>query len=449
MNQEVFHSDYLEDSQYLEYFINTTLTTDTLHVPFQKKKYNPSMYLFKCSVKLAVRNILQKLISHKASNGTLIIHQKLEDDSLIGKDVEEDLDILIKEAGLDYNGESQSLPQDGSKSVEGLTKQYRKGNEVKCQYCYVYTQYMIEVCKCCLENACYTCFIKRNMTTIINSVNSLLIVNKRICEYKLLEYLKSIIQCNICKDTGKFKSYINTYIETYDTCIINKYDKLHDINFYAIENTQLSSHILDLDKYIKKYKISIGNILEYGYFIEFENDMLTIKLNVETVKQLLHNVKHKSHITCDVIKVNVKYTTYFVLDVIYNKCIIYGTKRLKNIYSKGINSSKPGKNINEGVATIPNDPNYVQPTLNSKNPTQSGHDFSESGVSIEIELGDSNPVQTVEPEISQEQGMLFIHGWNQFCYTMNKLLSLYMHEGGTKYALVQVLIDNINDIPLK
>ena len=287
-------SDYLRDGQDLDAFINSTL--DEL-IPAQAVQAHASssiadatinLDLFKSSVKLAMRNVVKKLITHERKK---LITGELE----------------------------------------------------KCIYCLSDTSNIINVCVCGLENVCYTCFMKRNMDLVIQHANPSLINEHtdRICEHKLLELLK-VINCQVCGDNSHLKASIDKYKLHYDEPIIKSYDILHDINYYALENKQLFEHISNFDVYIKLFKNPVG-LTEFGYVLEISQSpdpVLTIKLNSATCENILSKIHKTGKVSCSDIKLQIKNTQYFVLDAIYYKCVEYGMAYLEKIRQPDMDETK-------------------------------------------------------------------------------------------------------------
>ena len=337
MNQP---GDYLRDGRELEAFINLTLDeilpepiiahgTNTASSSIDKPA--DTLDLFESSVKLAVRNVVKKLVTH------------------------------------DQNPHAMELQ--------------------KCVYCLSDTSNIIKVCVCGLENVCFTCFMKRNMDLVIQHASPDLIVNKRICEHRVLELLK-VITCQVCGDNSALLSSIQKYKLHYDETIIKKYDILHDINYYALENKQIFDHISNFDVYIKLFKHPAG-LTEFGYALEIsqalEGTILTIKLNSATLENILSKQLQKTNVACCAIKLNTKHTQYFVLDAIYYKCVEY------------------------------------------------------SMAYLEMQ-------KSVEEQSAYSR---FLIKWNRLCCSINRLINVYMtNEECKTYSFCKVLLDILKAIPV-
>lgn len=292
MNQS---SDYLRAGQDLDAFINSTL--DEL-IPASATNIvqgrasssaagaTANLDLFKSSVKLALRNVVKKLITHE---------------------------------------------------MKPITAELQN-----CVYCLSDTSNIINVCVCGLENVCYTCFMKRNMDLVTQHANPS-IINKhtnRICEHKLLELVK-VINCQVCGDNSHLKASIDKYKLHYNAPIVKNYDILHDINYYALENKQIFEHISNFDVYIKLFKNPAG-LTEFGYVLEISqspNAILTIKLNSATRENILSKIHQKGQVSSSEIKLKIKHTHYFVLDAIYYKCVEYGLAYLEKLKQPAMNET--------------------------------------------------------------------------------------------------------------
>lgn len=340
-------SDYLSDGLDLDVFINSTVdelipapVTDIVHegqvqASSSIADVTINLDLFKSSVKLAMRNVVKKLITHE---------QKLQ-------------------------------------VTNGLQK---------CVYCLSDTSNIINVCVCGLENVCYTCFMKRNMDLVIQHTTQDLIDKhtNRICEHKLLDLLK-VINCQVCCDNCHLKASIDRYKLHYDETTIKKYDILHDINYYALENKQLFEHISNFDVYIKLFKNPVG-LTEFGYVLEISqapDPVLTIKLNCASQETILSKIHQKGRVSSSEIKMKIKNTHYFVLDAIYYKCVEYGMAYLEKIKQADLDEAK---------------------------------------------------VHSV-----------FLVKWNRLCCSINRLIQYYMdNSASSKYEICVVFLDILKTIPI-
>lgn len=285
-------TDYLRDGRELETFINSTLD-DLIQNPVSEHTSsiatkNPEpVCLFKISIKLALRNVIKKLISHDQKPGIVS----------------------------------------------------------SCIFCLCDKATIINVCKCGLESVCYQCFIKRNSEEILQHATPSIIdkMTNRICEVKLLEIVM-VINCQVCGDISPLKSSIDKYILAYDTDKIESCDILHDIDYYTLQNKQLFEHISNFDIHHdprhalsspEHIKLDIG-FTEFGYALEIIPDpdsLLIIKLNTATQDLILRYVQHKGDLnfTNGEIKIKIQKMQYFVLDAIYYKCVAFGLKYLEKM----------------------------------------------------------------------------------------------------------------------
>ena len=221
-----------------------------------------------------------------------------------------------------------------------------------CIACGVTQNTVLNTCKCGIETFCYTCMKTRYSEKIVNScissmqrldgskLNSTTKVFEshdctKINVLEILNVVKNVVCCNICKNTAKFKQLCND-VHDYKT-IYNKYNpaSYSIIHMELLENKSVVDIIPTLLSVSTIRKSTDKSILvDYSFAIEIsEQKDVFITLKNELVVSIAGN-NLKAETICLPISLmlnNVFNTIYFkCMDYIYNNSSALDIKLIEN-----------------------------------------------------------------------------------------------------------------------
>lgn len=268
------------------------------------------------------------------------------------------------------------------------------GVKSKCISCYTESSHVLNICKCGLENLCYTCILAKyipKLTDNIKSNKALAVQNitdqANVFEKKyMLSLLQNTIFCNYCKVTGFFHDAVNNLQTVEHNKNNNQYlnqrkqsNFLHETDFLHMETKTLIDIFPNMDLASFINHTNKETITNYGVELEYDGNthILSFKLNTEFIESIIRQMAPKRMGNIATIQCNVKLITPAIFNAIYYKCIDFSIK---------------------------------------------------------------NKVL--------DQKLLF--SWNKYCQKMNKLLTEYGHNGDAQmnYYISVVLLNEIKGIPV-
>lgn len=262
----------------------------------------------------------------------------------------------------------------------------------KCISCYTESANVLNICKCGLENLCYTCILAKYMPILTDNIkaNKAKAVQTTTSHTNIFDkqYMLTLLQntvfCNYCKVTGRFHNTLNNMQATEPIQNNNhnhhsnqqKHLLLHETDFLHLETKTLIDIFpnMDMSSFIKH--TNTETITNYGFELEFNTSgSFSFKLNGEFIESIIRKMtqQHKRMIITATIQCNAKLITPSIFNAIYYKCIDFGIKN--NVL---------------------------------------------------------------------DQRLLF--NWNKFCQKMNKLLAEYGHDSQMNYYISVVLLNEIKGI---
>lgn len=220
----------------------------------------------------------------------------------------------------------------------------------KCISCHTECANVLNICKCGLENLCYTCMLTKYMPVLTDNIkaNKEQAIQNSIGQTNIFEkkYMLSLLQntvfCNYCKVTGCFHDAVNNLrtAEHNNKHSPNQQQQntlLHETDFLHMETKTLidifpNMDILSFIKYTNK-----DIITNYGFELEYDINtyILSFKLNNEFIASIVKQMEEpyqRQMITTGTIQCNVRLITSVIFNAIYYKCIEFGVKN--NIIEK-------------------------------------------------------------------------------------------------------------------
>lgn len=264
----------------------------------------------------------------------------------------------------------------------------------KCISCHTECANVLNICKCGLENLCYTCMLTKYMPVLTDNIkaNKEQAIQNNIEQTNIFEkkYMLTLLQntvfCNYCKVNGLFHDAVNNlrtaeHNNKHSPNQPHQFTLLYETDFLHMETKTLidifpNMDILSFIKYTNK-----DIITNYGFELEYNSNtyILLFKLNNEFIASIIRQMAphQRQMIATGTIQCNVRLIAPVIFNAIYYKCIEFGVKN-----------------------------NII------------------------------------------EQKLLF--NWNKFCQKMNKLLAIYSHncEGQMTYYISVVLLNEIKGIAI-
>lgn len=258
--------------------------------------------------------------------------------------------LLIKSVYLYVSNLLKSIIINQVKLSNGLTS--------KCISCYVESANVFNICKCGLENLCYSCILTKYVSVLTDKVK----LNKesaaphnKFDKTFIINLLQNTVFCKYCNIPGCFHNSLNILqaadmvklnnaanIPIYETDFLNMESKtMIDIfpNMYSNHSgttKQQKADMSSMSMFIRKKNMDA--LANYGFELKYNHDTQTIifGLNSEVIKLATAQPPTPIHINTDTIQCNVKLITHAVFNAIYYKCIEFGleNKRKKIIPDK-------------------------------------------------------------------------------------------------------------------
>lgn len=215
----------------------------------------------------------------------------------------------------------------------------------KCISCFMESSHVLNVCKCGLENICYTCMLAKYIPQITDNIKA----NKAKAVHNtadqcnvfdkkyMLTLLQNTVFCNYCKVTGCFHDTLNDLqIKEYNNnhYLNQRQHLLHETDFLHIETKTLIDIFpnMDMSSFIKH--MNTETITNYGFELEYDGNthILSFKLNSEFIASIIRQMSPHHKINVAIIQCNAKLITPAIFNAIYYKCIDFGVKN--NVFNQ-------------------------------------------------------------------------------------------------------------------
>jgi hypothetical protein len=205
--------------------------------------------------------------------------------------------------------------------------------EIKCISCYTESNNVLNICKCGLENLCYSCFLIKYINCLTSAVKEnkqTAIVNNIFCEKGMLEILRNTIKCKYCNTPGCFHIVLDNM-----NCRNMQQKTMHvltETDFLPMKTKTLIDifPISKMSAFVHKKKME--SLAQYGFDLKYynksnEEHIIEFNLNPELIETIVAELKHiPSVLNIDSIKCDCKIITPAVFNAIYYKCIDFGLK---------------------------------------------------------------------------------------------------------------------------
>jgi hypothetical protein len=225
----------------------------------------------------------------------------------------------------------------------------------KCISCYTESSNVFNICKCGLENLCYSCMLAKYvsiLTASIKTSKSDAITNNTFNKNYMISLLQNTVCCKYCNVAGFFHKTVSILNHDqfrnpssnhmlHETDFLNNETKtMIDIfpNMCTAESQLLVHSRSSVGVYDKSTPRDMTSFIQqknmealtnYGFELEYDHNAQSVKfkLNPELIKMINSQSSHlNTHAKTDTVLCNVILVTPAIFNAIYYKCIAFGLK---------------------------------------------------------------------------------------------------------------------------
>lgn len=207
----------------------------------------------------------------------------------------------------------------------------------KCIGCFSESGNVLNICKCGLENLCYTCLLIKYTPIIGSTINKNkinVVVDNKISKQYIIDILKTCVHCKYCNIPGNFLNVLNDPNMLLDTMVAEHF--MCETEYLNLENKIMIDIFPNL-----KFSDFVKNMgtdpmfRNYGLTLDHGDNTIIFKLNDDSIVNILNGYNPtQKNINCIKCDINICVSTIF--NTIYYKCIefILKYKTNKNMIDK-------------------------------------------------------------------------------------------------------------------
>jgi hypothetical protein len=205
------------------------------------------------------------------------------------------------------------------------------GMAYKCISCYTESHNVYNICKCGLENLCYSCMLTKYVPVLTDKVKEnkdTAITNNIFNKNWMVTLLQNTVFCKYCNVTGCMHNALNILnndnpIGSENTHII------HETDFLNMESKTMVDIFPNMNMSGFIQQKNMDALTNYGFELEHNHDTQTIifKLNSELLNMITDTSRHLNiHTNTDSVRCDTNIITPAIFNVIYYKCVDFGLK---------------------------------------------------------------------------------------------------------------------------
>lgn len=201
----------------------------------------------------------------------------------------------------------------------------------KCISCYTESPNVFNICKCGLENLCYSCMLAKYvsiLTASIKTSKSDAITNNTFNKNYMISLLQNTVCCKYCNVAGFFHKTVS--ILNHDQFRNpSSIHMLHETDFLNNETKTMIDIFPNMCMTSFIQQKNMEALTNYGFELEYDHNAQSVKfkLNSELIKMINCQSRHlNTHAKTDTVLCNVILITPAIFNAIYYKCIAFGLK---------------------------------------------------------------------------------------------------------------------------
>ena len=199
----------------------------------------------------------------------------------------------------------------------------------KCISCYSESPNVYNVCKCGLENMCYSCMLTKYVPIITEQVKTNkenAITHNTFNKHWMVTLLQNTVLCKYCNVTGCMHNALN--ILNNDSPIGSEHKHImHEIDFLNMESKTMVDIFPNMDMAGFIQQKNMDALTSYGFELEHShvNQTIIFKLNPELIK-MISSAARNLNIHTDCVRCDTNIITPAIFNAIYYKCVDFGLK---------------------------------------------------------------------------------------------------------------------------
>lgn len=207
----------------------------------------------------------------------------------------------------------------------------------KCISCYTESANVFNVCKCGLENICYSCMLTKYVSILTSSIKAYkdaAITNNTFNKKFIITLLQNTVCCKYCNVSGFFHKTLDILYNEKNSMLSSNHI-LHETDFLNNETKTIIDIFpnMGMTNFIQQKNMEA--LTNYGFELEYNHAMQNIvfKINAKLIEHIVDLQQRQCQkginnpaINIDTIKCNAILITPAIFNAIYYKCIEFGVK---------------------------------------------------------------------------------------------------------------------------
>jgi hypothetical protein len=201
----------------------------------------------------------------------------------------------------------------------------------KCISCYTESPNVYNICKCGLENLCYSCMLTKYVPILTDKVKANkenAILHNKFNKKWMVSLLQNTVLCKYCNVTGCVHNSLSILNGDNLTDSSNM-NLIHETDFLNMESKTMVDIFpnMNMANFIQQKKMDA--LTNYGFELEYNhaNKTIIFKLNSELIKMINEQARHLNiYANTDSVRCDIKIITPAILNTIYYKCVEFGLK---------------------------------------------------------------------------------------------------------------------------